>query len=79
MGCEALPTRNVIPTIEHPINFRMFEILIKFADEPEFTKVEYFTPSQFDHFFSNSLTFFDWVKIKGFDLMSFFNTVMSVS
>ena len=30
-----------------------------FADTPEFTKVEYLTPNHFDHFFSNSRTFFD--------------------
>jgi hypothetical protein len=27
------------------------EIVIKLAEEPEFTKVEYFTPSHLDHFF----------------------------
>ena len=35
------------------------EIEIKFAVEPELTKVEYLTPSHLDHFFSNSPTFFD--------------------
>ena len=27
------------------------KIVKKFADEPEFTKTEYFTPSHLDHFF----------------------------
>jgi len=45
--------------------FKIFKILIviKFADDPEFTKVEYFTPSHFDQDFSNFSTCDDWVKI----------------
>ena len=35
------------------------EIEMKLADEPEFTYVEYLTPNHLDHFFSNSITFFD--------------------
>jgi hypothetical protein len=35
------------------------EIVIKFAEDPEFTKTEYFVPTHLDHFFSNSFTFFD--------------------
>ena len=27
------------------------EIVMKLAEEPEFTKVEYLTPNHFDHFF----------------------------
>ena len=37
--------------------------LIKFAEDPEFTKVLYFTPSHLDHFFSNSITFGPCVNI----------------
>ena len=32
---------------------------MKFAEDPELTNVEYLTPNHFDHFFSNSSTFFD--------------------
>ena len=39
------------------------KIDIKLAEEPELTKVEYLTPNHLDHFFSNSSTFFDWVKM----------------
>ena len=35
----------------------------KFAEDPELTKTLYLTPSHFDHFSSNSLTFVDCVKI----------------
>ena len=39
-----------------PIPFKILKISIeiKFADDPELTNTEYFTPSQFDHFLSNS-------------------------
>ena len=30
---------------------------IKLADDPEFTKVEYFTPSHLDHFFQTQILF----------------------
>jgi len=31
-------------------------ILIKFADDPELTNIEYFTPNHLDHFFSKFST-----------------------
>ena len=44
--------------------FKIFKaaIVIKFAEEPEFTKTECLTPSHLDHLFSNSLTLFDCVN-----------------
>ena len=41
--------------------FKIFKILkdMKFAEEPEFTKVEYFTPNHLDQFFSNFATCVD--------------------
>ena len=47
------------------------EIVIKFAEEPELTNVEYFTPSHLDHFSSNSFTLLDCVRI-GFDRLRIF-------
>ena len=43
-------------------SFKLF-IVIKFAEDPELTNTEYFTPSHFDHLFSNSLTFLFCVRI----------------
>ena len=35
------------------------EMVIRFADDPEFTNTLYLIPNHLDHFFSNSLTCFD--------------------
>ena len=48
------------------------DIEIKFAEDPELTNVEYFTPNHLDHFFSNSSTFLFCVKIIFFLLIKFF-------
>ena len=48
------------------------EIVIKFADDPELTNTEYFVPNQLDHFFSNSFTFFDCVKVIFLRFINFF-------
>ena len=45
----------------------------KLADDPEFTKILYFTPSHLDHLFSKRSTFFDCVKI----LFLAFNNLMA--
>ena len=54
-----------------PDPFRMLRIFIEiiFADDPELTNTEYFTPNHFDQLFSNFKTFFDWVKIGSFFLV----------
>ena len=53
------------------------EIDIKLADDPEFTKVEYFTPSHLYHVCSNSYTFFDWVKIVSLFFKNFLTALIS--
>ena len=52
-------------TIISPFLYFVFryESEIIFADVPELTKTLYFTPSHFDHFFSNSNTFFPLVSL----------------
>ena len=64
-------------TITSPDPFRMLRIFIEiiFADDPELTNTEYFTPNHFDQLFSNFKTFFDWVKIGSF----FFSNFMTES
>ena len=46
-------------TITSPFLYNSFSAakVIKFAEEPEFTKTLYLTPNHLDHFFSNSNTF----------------------
>ena len=52
-------------TIISPFPYNNFNAAIvkKFAEDPELTKTVYLTPSHLDHFFSNSLTCLDCVKI----------------
>ena len=51
-------------------------IVIKFALEPEFTKILYFVPSHLDHFFSNSKTFLEAVSL-GFFFKNEIKTFLS--
>ena len=57
--------------------FLSINILIKLAEDPEFTKVLYFTPNHLDHFFSNSKTFFDCVRTKSLFLINFLTSFIS--
>ena len=63
---EAISETQVsVGTIISPLPFKIFKAKMdsKFAEDPEFTKTLYLTPSHSDHFFSNSFTFVDCVKI----------------
>ena len=51
----------------------------KFADDPLFIKTLYFTPSHFDHKYSNSLTFGPEVNLGSFSLSKLITGYRSVS
>ena len=50
-------------------------MLNKLAEEPELTKTLYFTPSHFDHFFSNSKNF---LRLSQNDILFFNNFCTSL-
>ena len=64
---------NIVIHLRAPLK----DIDIKFAEDPELTNVEYLTPSHWDHFFSNTSTFFDWVKTIFFFCKIFFTSNIS--
>ena len=69
---------NVISTKTIPLlKYLRIDMVIKFAEEPELTNVEYFTPNHLDQAFSNLSTCFDWVRIIFFLLKKFFTDFKS--